>query len=41
MFIAELGISKAQRNVRANEMRLPQVEEEVLDLARDWQPCRE
>lgn len=41
MFVTELGRSEAKRNIGAHEMILSQVEEEVLDLARDLQPCRE
>lgn len=41
MFVTERWVSKVKSNGRANEMRLSQGGEEVLELARDWQPCRE
>lgn len=33
MFVTELWVSEVKSNDRANEMRLSQVEEEVLELA--------
>lgn len=42
MFVTERKeVSEVKNNGTANEMRLSLVGEEVLELARDWQPCRE
>lgn len=39
--VCRRAVSELKSNGRANEMRLSLVGEKVLELARDWQPCRE